>query len=41
MTHVLDIAAAHAKAYLETLQKRPIGATATVEEMRFALHDSS
>ena len=37
MTHVLDIAAAHAKAYLETLRTRPIGAAATVEEMRLRL----
>jgi glutamate/tyrosine decarboxylase-like PLP-dependent enzyme len=37
VTHVLDIATAHAKAYLETLRTRPIGATATVEEMRLRL----
>ncbi len=37
MTDVLDIATAHAKAYLETLRTRPIGATATVEEMRLRL----
>lgn len=37
MTQVLDRAAAHAAQYLEAVQKRPIAATATTEELRSRL----
>jgi glutamate/tyrosine decarboxylase-like PLP-dependent enzyme len=35
--NVLQVAAAHAAEYLETLQSRPVAATATVEELRLLL----
>jgi len=34
MTHILDIAAAQAAKYLETLDSRPIAARASLEELR-------
>jgi glutamate/tyrosine decarboxylase-like PLP-dependent enzyme len=37
MTNVLNVAAAHAAKYLETVRTRPIGTTATVEELRLRL----
>ena len=37
MTNVINVAAAHAARYLETLASRPIAATASVEELRIRL----
>src|SRR5580692_3431729 len=37
MTNVLDVAAAHAARYLETLSSRPIAANASIKELRSRL----